>query len=57
MLVLVNFQLFDLSGKLVETRKITSPTETICMDHLPAAYFLKVANNTKEVKIFKIIKN
>jgi hypothetical protein len=53
----LNFELYDIAGKLIETRKIISPTETICMDNLPAAvYFLKVTNNKKEVKKFKIIK-
>ena len=54
----LNFQLFDISGKLIENRKITSTTETIRMENLPnATYFLKVTNNNKEVKTFKIIKN
>lgn len=54
----LNFELYDISGKLIETRKITSPTETINMDNLPVAtYFLKVANNNKEIKTFKIMKN
>jgi hypothetical protein len=53
----LNFQLFDLTGKLIETRKIISSTETIGMENLPSAtYFLKVSNNN-EVKTFKIIKN
>ena len=54
----LNFQLFDISGKLIENRKITSTTETICMENLASAtYFLKVTNNNNEVKTFKIIKN
>lgn len=54
----LNFQLFDISGKLVESRKIISSSETIAMENLPTAtYFLKVSNNNKEVKTFKIIKN
>ncbi len=54
----LNFQLFDISGKLIENKKITSATETIRMENLPTAtYFLKVTNNNKEVKTFKIIKN
>jgi hypothetical protein len=54
----LNFELRDLSGKLIENGKMTSPTETIRMDYLPSAtYFLKVTNNNKEVKTFKIIKN
>jgi hypothetical protein len=54
----LSFQLYDISGKLIESRKIISSTETIGMENLPRAiYFLKVANDKKEVKTFKIIKN
>jgi len=54
----LNFELYDVSGKLIESRKIISSTETIKMEHLPSAiYFLKVTNSSKEVKTFKIIKN
>jgi hypothetical protein len=54
----LNFQLFDMSGKLIENRKITSAAETIRMENLPSAsYFLKVTNNNNDVKTFKIIKN
>ncbi len=54
----LNFQLYDISGKLIERRKIISISETIAMENLPTAtYFLKVTNNNKEVKTFKIIKN
>ncbi|RTY73080.1 T9SS type A sorting domain-containing protein [Flavobacterium sp. LS1P28] len=53
----LRFQLYDISGKLIESRKIVSSTETIGMENLPSAiYFLKVVNNNKEVKTFKIIK-
>ena len=54
----LNFQLYDISGKLIESRKIISSSETITMENLPTAtYFLKVTNNNNEVKTFKIIKN
>ena len=54
----LNFQLYDMSGKVIESNKITSITETIRMENLPSStYFLKVTNNNKEVKTFKIIKN
>jgi hypothetical protein len=59
-LALENFalQLIDLQGKSIENKKITSATEIIRMENLPSAtYFLKVTNNNKEVKTFKIIKN
>jgi hypothetical protein len=54
----LNFQLYDILGKLIESRKIISSTETIGMANLPSAtYFLKVSNNNNELKTFKIIKN
>lgn len=53
----LNFQLYDITGKLIENKKITSSIETIRMENLPSAiYFLKVTNNHKDVKTFKIIK-
>ena len=57
-LSILNFQLYDMGGKLIESNKITSTTETIRMENLPSStYFLKVTNNNKEVKSFQIIKN
>ena len=54
----LNFQLYDISGKIIESRKIISNSETIGTENLPSAtYFLKVNNNNNEVKTFKIIKN
>jgi hypothetical protein len=54
----MNFHLYDIGGKLIESRKIISSSETITMENSPTTtYFLKVTNNNKEVKIFKIIKN
>ena len=52
------FQLYDVNGRLIEKRTMFSPIETICMMNLPSSvYVLKVINNNKEVKSFKIIKN
>ena len=52
------FQLYDVNGRLIETRTMFSPIETICMMNLPSSvYVLKVINNNKVVKSFKIIKN
>ena len=54
----LTFQLIDLQGRSIENRKIANTNETIKMENLPnATYFLKVTNNNKEVKSFKIIKN
>lgn len=54
----LNFQLYDLQGKLLQSEKITSNQTTIVMSNLvPATYFVKVTQNNQEVKTFKIIKN
>lgn len=53
----LSFQLYDLTGKLIENKKIVDSTATIQMEHLQSAvYFLKVMHNNKELKTFKIIK-
>ena len=53
----LHFQLFDISGKLIESRKIASNIETIPMANLPmATYLLKITHNNQEVKTFKILK-
>lgn len=55
---MLSFQLYDISGKLLETQKVTDGSTTISMINYAAAnYFLKIYNNKKEVKTFKIIKN
>jgi len=51
-------QLYDMQGKLLQSMKITGKQTSIVMSNLvPATYFVKVTENNKEVKIFKIIKN
>jgi len=50
--------LYDMTGKLLETRIIKANETPLSMRTLTqATYFLKVTDNTKEVKTFKIIKN
>ena len=52
------YQLFDADGKVLENKEIVDAETTIQMDELsPAIYFLKVSDNDKEVKTFKIVKN
>lgn len=54
----LSYQLFDMSGKLLQNEKITSNQTSIVMSNLvPATYFVKVIQGNKEVKSFKIIKN
>ncbi len=52
------FQLMDVNGKPLESKKINGIETTISMANLlPSIYFLKVIDGNKEVKTFKIIKN
>ena len=54
----LSFQLYDISGKLLQSKKITGNQTSIAMGNLvPANYFVKVIQGNKEVKTFKIIKN
>ena len=54
----LSYQLFDVRGRLLENRKIDSNDIRIVMSHYaPSIYFVKVIQNNKKVKIFKIIKN
>ena len=54
----LSYQLFDMNGKLLESKKITGNQTSIVMSNLvPATYFVKVTESNKEVKTFKIIKN
>ena len=54
----LSFQLYDINGKLLENKKIESNETSISMKNLvQATYFLKVTDNNKEIKTFKIIKN
>ena len=57
-LTALHYQLYDLQGKLLQTKKITEAKTKIAMSNLlPAIYFVKVIQAKKEVKTFKIIKN
>ena len=54
----LSYQLYDLQGKVIENKKVTADNTTIKMEALPkATYFLKVTDNNKTVKTFKVIKN
>ena len=54
----LSYQLFDANGKLLESKKVTGNKTIISMVNLlPSLYFLKVIDNQKEIKTFKIIKN
>ncbi|MDY0143447.1 MAG: T9SS type A sorting domain-containing protein [Bacteroidales bacterium] len=54
----MSYQLYDMQGKLLETKKITHTQTNIVTSNLkPATYFVKITERNKEVKTFKIIKN
>jgi hypothetical protein len=54
----LQFQLYDMNGKLLQSEKITGNQKSIVITNLvPATYFVKVIQGNKEVKTFKIIKN
>jgi hypothetical protein len=54
----LSYQLFDSNGRLLENIKIkTNITSIVTSNLMPATYFLKVSDGTKEKIIFKIIKN
>jgi len=54
----LTYKLFDITGKLLKNKNVESNETSIEMKNLaPSSYFLKVFENQKEVKTFKIIKN
>ena len=53
-----SYQLYDMQGRIIENKKVTTTDTTISMETLPTAtYFLKVTKDSQLVKTFKIIKN
>jgi hypothetical protein len=51
------YQLYDINGKLLEINKIKGNETSISMEKfVSSTYFLKVTDNAREVKTFKIIK-
>jgi hypothetical protein len=54
----LSYQLFDISGKLLESNTVAANSTTINMEQMQTGtYLLKVTQNNKLVKTFKIIKN
>jgi hypothetical protein len=53
-----SYQLFNMSGKLVECRQLSNNEASIDFSNLDSGiYYLKVIENIKELRTFKIIKN
>lgn len=54
----LSYQLYDMNGKLLENKKLTGNETTIMMAaRVSAVYFLKVSDNDKVLKSFKLLKN
>jgi hypothetical protein len=54
----LTYVLYDLNGKQLDIKNVESSETTIATSHLAVStYFLKVFQNNKELKTFKIIKN
>lgn len=54
----LSFQLYEINGKLIESKNIEGKETDIIMSNLlPETYFLKVIQDHKDVGTFKIIKN
>jgi hypothetical protein len=52
------FTVFDVNGRLLKTGKVNKQNTSIAMKSFPAGiYLLKVHQNKKSLKVFKIIKN
>jgi len=54
----LRYQVFDINGKLLQTIKATGQETKIKINYLVTAnYFVKIIDNNKEIKVFKIIKS
>ncbi len=53
----LNYQLYDMQGKLLQNEKIISKQTSILMSSLePSTYYLRVIQENKAVNTFKIVK-
>ncbi len=53
----LQFFLFDINGKLLMNKNITNKATMIPMSqYIPGIYIIKITDNKKEIKAFKIIK-
>lgn len=53
----LSYMLYDMNGMLFQKKKVEGSETRIQIGHLlPGTYFLRIADNNKDIKIFKIIK-
>ena len=53
----LSYELYDLQGRLLYNKEVTSDKTTILFENLPrATYFLNVKKKSQTIKTFKIIK-
>ena len=54
----LNYQLYDMNGKLLKSNKVNAINTTIDMSELPVSnYVLNINNDSSTIKSFKIIKS
>ena len=54
----LKYQLYDIQGRLLESKAITSPITIVNTSSLPSAtYLVKVVSEKNQIKTFKVIKN
>ncbi len=54
----MSYQIYDVKGKLLENKEIYNRITNIALDsYVSSTYFIKVLQDRREIKIFRIIKN
>ena len=54
----LTYQLYDMQGKLLDSKQVVNSSTTIGMQELPVStYLLNVLDNNALIKTFRIVKN
>ena len=57
-LTALSYKIYDVGGRVVKKGKVNQENTSIAMKYVASGvYILKVAQNNKQLKVFKIIKN
>ena len=57
-LTALSYKIYDVGGRIVKKGKVNQENTSIAMKYVASGvYILKVAQNNKQLKVFKIIKN